>query len=62
MEFTERRPVAPRMLLVRRIGPWFVLARPVFIPAGCRFWTERGALVVEHPTGERRRYAGEVCR
>ncbi|QKW23353.1 hypothetical protein HUT16_33500 [Kitasatospora sp. NA04385] len=62
MELTEHRPVAPRMLLARRIERWFVLERPVFIPAGCRFWTERDALVVEHPTGERRRYAGFVCR
>ncbi|MFI9784664.1 hypothetical protein ACIHEI_14325 [Kitasatospora sp. NPDC051984] len=61
MEFLEYRPVTPRMLLVRRIG-WFWLERPVFIPAGCKFWTKADALVVEHPSGEQRRYPGYVLR
>lgn len=61
MEFPGGRPVAPRMLLVRRVG-WFVLERPVFVAAGCVFRVTRDALVVEHPSGERRRYPGEVVR
>jgi hypothetical protein len=62
MELAEHRPIASRMLLAQRVDRWFVLEQPVFIPAGCRYWTEPDALVVEHPTGERRRYAGSVCR
>ncbi|MFC5906197.1 hypothetical protein [Streptacidiphilus monticola] len=61
MEFEGRRPFAPRLLLAERVG-WFVLERPVFLPAGCRFWTEQDALVVESPTGEQRRFAGFMNR
>jgi hypothetical protein len=61
VEFEGRRPIAPRLLLATRIE-WFVLERPVFIGAGCRFWTEPDALVVESPAGELRRYAGELIR
>jgi hypothetical protein len=61
MEFAGARPIAPRLLLVDRVG-WFHLERPAFIGAGCRFWTEQGALVVETPEGEQQRYAGWVCR
>ncbi|MEY9847274.1 hypothetical protein [Streptacidiphilus sp. MAP5-3] len=61
MEFEGSRPIAPRLLLTSRVG-WFVLEHPVFIPAGCRFWSESAALVVEPPAGERRKYPGSVVR
>lgn len=61
MDFDDSRPTTSRLLLVDRVG-WFHLERPVFIDAGCRFWTEPRALVVETPEGEQRRYTGWVCR
>ncbi|WP_035798734.1 hypothetical protein [Kitasatospora mediocidica] len=61
MDLDGRRPIAPRLLLATRVG-WFHLDRPVFIPAGHRFWTESQSLVVETPTGEQRRYPGSLCR
>jgi hypothetical protein len=59
--FEGSRPVAPRLLLAKRID-WFELTRPVFVPAGCRFWTESQALVVEEPDGRQRRYPGIMYR
>ncbi|MCC9305522.1 hypothetical protein LN042_00060 [Kitasatospora sp. RB6PN24] len=61
MDFDGERPIAPRSLLVDRVN-WFHLEHPVFVGAGCRFWTESRALVVETPSGERHTYAGWVCR